>query len=145
MMELKTITYGGEEYQEMVNLRYKILREPLGLTFTKEDLKKDENDLLLAAFVPDSKKIIACCILSPISESSVQLRQMAVDDTFQQKGLGSQLLLFAERVAKAKDYKHIYLHARKVAVDFYKKHDYMIKGEEFTEVGIPHFEMIKQI
>lgn len=145
MMNLKIITYGTPEYQEMVDLRYKILREPLGLTFTEKELQKDQNSLLLVASFPASEKIVGCCILTPISESVVQLRQMAVDNFLQKQGVGSNVLLFARDVAVQNNYRYIYLHARKEAIDFYKKHGYTIEGNEFTEVGIPHFEMLKQI
>lgn len=142
---MKIITYGTPEYQEMVNLRHRILREPLGLTFTEKDLLKDQNGLLLVAGFPTSEKIVGCCILTPISESTLQLRQMAVDNFLQKQGVGSKLLLFAQDVAVQNNYRYIYLHARKEAIDFYKKHGYTIEGDEFVEVGIPHFEMLKQI
>lgn len=145
MMELKLITYQSPEYDEMVALRYSILRAPIGLIFTKEDLQKDENDLLLVASFPASNKVVGCCILTPLNEYTVQLRQMAIASFMQGKGLGSQLLLFAENIAKDRHYKYIYLHARKVAVDFYKKHNYTIESDLFTEVGIPHFDMLKQL
>jgi predicted GNAT family N-acyltransferase len=145
MTELKVITYDSPEYEKMVALRYKILREPLGLVFTEQDLEKDKDDILLTASFSGSDEMIGCCILSPLNEHTIQLRQMAVDDFCQRKGLGSELLLFAEQIATDRDYKYVYLHARKIAVDFYKKHGYTIEGDQFTEVGIPHFEMIKRI
>ncbi len=39
----------------------------------------------------------------------------------------------------------ITLHARKNAVPFYLALGYKIIGEEFEEVGLPHFEMEKNI
>ncbi len=144
-MLFKKIKYRSDEYEKMVQLRYRILREPLGLIFTREDLEKDRQDILLVGCYPKSEVLIGCCILSPIDEHTVQLRQMAIDDFCQGNGFGSQLLLFAEQVAREQHYKYMYLHARKVAVDFYKKHDYTIEGDQFIEVGIPHFEMLKHI
>lgn len=145
MTELKVIAYDSPEYERMVALRYKILREPLGLVFTKQDLEKDKNDILLAVSFSGSDDVIGCCILSVLNDITVQLRQMAVADFCQGKGLGSELLLFAEQVASDRNYKYVYLHARQVAVGFYKKHGYTIEEDQFTEVGIPHFGMIKRI
>jgi GNAT superfamily N-acetyltransferase len=144
-MDFKVIGYKTDEYRQMVSLRTKILRKPLGLTFSEEDLKRDKNDLLLAACFPDSKQMAGCCILTPLSEVAIQLRQMAVDDFYQGKGLGSGLLLFAEQVAAGRNIERLYLHARKAAVGFYKKHGYTIESDLFMEVGIPHFEMMKRI
>jgi predicted GNAT family N-acyltransferase len=39
----------------------------------------------------------------------------------------------------------IELHARANAVNFYAKYAYRIVGDEFEEVGIPHFKMIKRL
>lgn len=145
MNEAKEIKYGSAEYETMVALRYKILREPIGMTFTDSDLEKDGEDILLGLFYPKSDEIAACCILTHVSDAVVQLRQMAVDDFTQRKGLGSEMLLFAEQTALKNDYRYVYLHARKIAMGFYKKHGYKIEGDEFEEVGIPHFEMMKII
>ena len=37
-MALRMIDHGTREYQQMVNLRNEILRKPLGLYFTEEEL-----------------------------------------------------------------------------------------------------------
>lgn len=145
MLDFKIIEYKSAEYDKMVELRHRILREPLGLVFTDQDLQKDEKSLLLVATFPGSDQIVGCCILSPISEYTMQLRQMAVDNFYQGKGLGHELLQFAEKTASKYNYEYIYLHARQVAVNFYKKNGYTIEGDQFTEVGIPHFEMLKRI
>ena len=137
------IKYKSRDYEEMVALRHKILRQPLGLNFSEEDLLPDEKDILLGLSAPRPRRIAACCILSPVDDRTVKLRQMAVDDIIQKSGLGKNLLSFAELIAKKEDFKIIILHAREVAVDFYKKNGYEIKGEEFTEVGISHYKMTK--
>ncbi len=142
-MNFKIIKYRSAEYDQMVSLRSEILRKPLGLTFSGQDLEKDENDLLLTVYFPDSEQILGCCILTKLNEQTVQLRQMAVSGFYQNKGLGSELLAFAEQTAIQHNYKYIYLHARKTAVNFYKKQGYSIEGDQFMEVGIPHFEMLK--
>ena len=71
------------------------------------------------------------------------MRQVAVDDTKQGKGIGSALLQFSETFAQLKGYASIHCHARKTAVPFYLKHGYTIIGDEFTEVNIPHVYMEK--
>jgi len=139
------IKYRSPEYEEMLTLRTKILREPLGLVFSEEDLIKDENDFLLVIRSPENQCIVACCVLTPLIGRVVKLRQMAVDNTIQKSGLGTAMLAFAEYVATQEGFEKVTLHARKVAMGFYEKYDYKIVGEEFTEVGIPHYEMEKNI
>lgn len=144
-MNFKIIEYQTDEYQEMLALRTRILREPLGLAFTDEDIKMDKDDMLLGLILPEKRKMAACCILTRIDDKVVKMRQMAVDTDVQKSGLGTSMLSFSEYVAEREGFEKIVLHARKVAVDFYRKYDYKIIGDEFTEVGIPHFEMEKQI
>lgn len=139
------IEYGSPDYEEMLALRTKILRQPLGLIFTEEDLARDKDDILLGLFLPRIHKMVACCILTPVSDKIIKLRQMAVDSEEQNFGFGTSMLSFAEYIAGKKGFEVIELHARKVAVGFYQKYDYKVVGKEFTEVGIPHFEMKKQL
>ena len=49
-MALKIIDFGSPEYQQMVKLRDTVLRKPLGLTFTQEDLESEKDNILIAAF-----------------------------------------------------------------------------------------------
>lgn len=145
MIYPRIIDYKSTEYDEMVKLRHKILREPLGLSFSEEDLQKDEEDFLLALFMSHSHKVIACCILTPVNNETVKLRQMAVDNTMQKTGMGTAMLSFAEYVATREGFNHIILNAREVALGFYQKYDYEVKGDVFIEVGIPHYRMEKYL
>jgi len=140
---LKLITYQSNEYQQMIALRSKILRKPLGLSFKKEDLTIDENEILIGLFSTD--KLVGCVQLRPIDKKKVKLRQMAVDNNYQKQGLGKKLMSFAEKQALSLGYSIIELHARKTASDFYKKLQYKIVSDQFEEVGIPHVKMIKKL
>lgn len=145
MIYPRIIQYKSPEYDEMIALRHKILREPLGLSFSEQDLEKDEQDFLLALFMPTTDQIIACCILTPIDDKIIKLRQMAVDESVQKTGIGTAMLSFAEYVAVKERFEQIELNAREIAVGFYQKYDYEILGNKFTEVGIPHYKMKKQL
>lgn len=142
-MAIKIIDHGTPDYERMVALRYEILRKPLSLSFSPEDLEQEKNDILIGAF--DEDRILACCILTRYDEERCKLRQMAVHRSQQGKGVGGQLLNFAENVARDKGYRRMVMHARKTSVGFYEKLGYSAKGEEFQEVTIPHFLMEKTL
>jgi N-acetylglutamate synthase-like GNAT family acetyltransferase len=120
-----------------------VLRRPLGLTFTAEQLTAEHNDIHVGAYEND--QVVACCVLSHYQAGILQLRQMAVSDAMQSKGIGRKLLVFAEEVAREKGYQILMMHARKVAIGFYEKCGYTIDGDEFIEVTIPHYHMQKQL
>ena len=144
-MDFKVIIYGSGEYRQMVELRHRILRAPINITATPEELEEDQKHILIGAFSPEDGHIVGCCFLLHISESIVRLRQMAIDTPYQGKGLGAEIIEYAESIASDLNYKWMYLHARKTAVDFYLKQGYAIEGDYFEEVGIPHIEMRKNI
>src|SRR3954452_2383629 len=142
-MPLKIIDHGSREYKQMVDLRTQILRKPLGLSFTEEDLEKEKDNLLIAAYEDD--EMLGCCMLIQVTPDTVQLRQMAVKAGLQGKGIGRVLMQFAENIARDRGNKKIFMHARKSAAGFYEKLGYKVVGDEFTEVTIPHYNMEKEL
>ena len=142
-MALKIIDYGSAQYQQMIKLRDDILRKPLGLNFTKEELEKEKDYLLIGAYEDD--KLLACCMLVEENSKTVRLRQMAVLNDLQGKGIGKALMIFAENLARDRGYKKITMHARKIATGFYEKMGYVKVGHEFQEITIPHYLMEKKL
>lgn len=142
-MALKQIDYGSSEYKQMVKLRDAILRKPLGLSFSSEELAREKEDILLGAF--DEEEILACCLLTKMDNDTLKLRQMAVQNNLQGKGIGASLMSFAETLARDKGYKKLTMNARDSAIGFYEKFGYRIKGDEFIEVNVPHHIMEKKL
>lgn len=127
----------------MVALRYQMLRKPLGLSFTPEELAAEKDDILICCFEDD--KMEACCMLSQTDPKTVRLRQMAVTSTLQGKGIGRVMMSFAENIARDRGYRRLTMHARKSAVGFYEKNGYKVCSNEFEEVTIPHYVMEKEL
>jgi len=142
-MALKIIDHGSKEYHQMVNLRNEILRKPLGLHFTKEELEQEKHEILIGAFEDD--KMLGCCMLVKSSEKTCRLRQMAVINKLQGKGIGKALMTFAENLARDRGYKKIIMHARKSAIGFYERLGYNVIGDEFQEVTVSHYVMEKNL
>lgn len=142
-MALKIIDHGSQEYLQMVKLRDEILRKPLGLGFTPEELEKEKDNMLIAAF--EDERMLACCMLVEMKPDTVRLRQMAVRNDLQGKGIGRALMNFAENLARDRGYKIISMHARKNVVGFYERMDYRVIGSEFIEITIPHYLMEKKL
>ena len=137
------IDHGTKEYQQMVHLRSEILRRPLGLYFSNEELEKEKDDILMGAFEDD--RLLGCCLLTRMDAATVRLRQMAVPNGMQGKGIGRALMIFAENIARDLGYRRLCMHARSTATGFYQKLGYAIIGNEFTEVTIPHYIMEKSL
>jgi predicted GNAT family N-acyltransferase len=142
-MALKIIDHGTKEYHQMVKLREDILRKPLGLAFSLDELEAEKNNLLIGAF--EDGDILGCCMLVEENSEMAKLRQMAVLNVLQGKGIGRALMQFAENLARDHGYRRLTMHARKNAAGFYEKMGYRVKGAEFLEVSIPHYEMEKEL
>lgn len=142
-MGLKQIDHGTKEYKQMVALRHQILRQPLGLSFSNDELEKEKSDLLIAAF--DDDDMLGCCILTKVDNNTMRLRQMAVQNNLQGKGIGASIISFVENLARDKGCKSLMMHARNTAIGFYEKFGYKTTGNEFIEVGVPHHIMEKSL
>ncbi len=69
---------------------------------------------------------------------------MATLDEYQGKGLGKELILKVEEVLKEKNVDVLWCNARVVALGFYKKLGFKIKGSKFDILLIGyHYEMLK--
>ena len=70
-----------------------------------EELEKEKNDILIGAFEED--KMLGCCLLTRVDDNCVRLRQMAVPNSLQGKGIGASMMNFAEHVARDAGYKKL--------------------------------------
>ncbi|MGN6211551.1 GNAT family N-acetyltransferase [Parafilimonas sp.] len=142
-MAIKVIDHGSDDYKQMIALRQLLLRKPLGLNFSDDELAEEESDILIGCF--DEDKLEGCCLLTESAPNVLRLRQMAVLSGLQGKGVGRAILQFAENIARDRGYKKMVMHARKTAIGFYEKLGYIIMSEEFIEVSIPHYLMEKNL
>jgi N-acetylglutamate synthase-like GNAT family acetyltransferase len=82
---------------------------PWAYDFTPDELKKEKEDILIGAF--EEEDILACCLLTKTDPQTVRLRQMAVQNNLQGKGIGASMMNFAETVARDKGFKKLTMHA----------------------------------
>ena len=142
-MEFTEIQWQSELYRQEIELRLELLRSPLGLSFSDEQLSDEATDLHFGML--DEGQLIACAVIVPLSESLAKLRQMAVAEAYQHRGIGATLVRKIESVLTDRLFLAIELHARDHAVGFYEKLGYRKQGSQFIEVTLPHWKMSKSI
>lgn len=138
------VSNGSPEYALTVALRHEVLRIPLKLAFTVEQLASEKDSYHLAVF-DEAGHILGCLMLTPHGGGEVQMRQVAVKSEMQGTGLGRGLVDEAERKATELGFTRMMLHARDVAIGFYARLGYAREGDLFTEVGIVHQQMAKKL
>ena len=143
-MLIKQINYGSPEYLEALKLRTAILRTPLGKTLSREDTDGEETQQHFGCF--SDQDLLACAVIKAVTEGlCAKLRQMAVADSAQGKGVGKKLIAEIENNLRKKGFKELELSARKTAQGFYEKLGYQAGGDYYLEQGIEHIKMQKII
>ena len=138
MRKMIDIDFGSSRYNELVELRYKILLEPLGLKFLDSFRAKEANYLHIGCIEQLDDKLVGGLILAPIDNEKIRLMQVAVDTVYRGEGIGRELVQYAEKRAKEAGYTQIIMHAMLSVVGFYEKMGYHAEGDTFDEQGIPN-------
>ena len=149
----------------VIPLRHKVLRpgQPIEKCFFEGD--NDANSFHLAAFLNNeivgvasfradnskfsskpeivqllqnqNKELTKSLELSDSQPLPYRLRGMAVDPTYQSKGIGKEILTEGERIcAEEKKTNILWFNARKNAFNFYQKLGYVFNSEEFSIDGV---------
>lgn len=110
------------EWNAYYDLRYRILREPLGKPRGSERNEGDAKGIHLALF--ENGMLRAITRLDQAEPSVSQVRFVAVDDSARGKGYGRLIMEAAESKSKELGNHKMILHARDYALDFYHKIGY---------------------
>jgi ribosomal protein S18 acetylase RimI-like enzyme len=142
-MKIQEVPYGSELYEAAVKLRTEILRKPLGLKYSSEQLAEEAHDVHIVAV--EEGRVIGVILLRKETDNILKMRQFAVAKERQREGIGSEMVTYCEDYALEHGFTTIVLHARESAVRFYEQLAYEKVGDRFVEVTIPHFKMIKEL
>jgi ribosomal protein S18 acetylase RimI-like enzyme len=147
---LRWIDNSGPLYAAELDLRFRVLREPLGMGRHEvqgpwEDVCRHLVALEAGGAGERSGRVVACVLWREQSPGVARLFQMAVDPDWQGRGLGARMVRDLERDARERGCPRVVMHARETAIGFYESLGYEGRGERFTEVGIPHRIMERRI
>jgi len=142
-VQVSIAPHESADYRAAVELRRRILRRPLGLDLSEEQLAAECDEAHIVAKRGDT--VVGCLVMVPKPEGIVKMRQVAVEPDLQGQGIGEQMVRFSEEWSRNSRFDLIELNARETAVRFYLKLDYELDGEPFIEVSIPHRRMIKAL
>lgn len=121
-----------------------MLRSPLNLPRGSERDAIEKNSFHIAAY--HEKTIIGVGRLQIEPNHSARIRYMAVDDNYQNQGVGSSILIRLEGFAQTNNLRICWLYAREKAIKFYSKNGYAVKGESKSELSeLKHKRMEKSL
>ena len=96
MIKFIDVEFGSGRYQELLDLRYRILLQPLGLKFLDSFREQEAGFLHIGCIDSVSDKLIGGLIMVPVDNEEIRIMQVAVDDTRQGEGIGKKLIEYAE-------------------------------------------------
>jgi len=134
---------GSDLYAQALRLREAVLRKPLGLVVSREELFDDAMRQHFCAVSYGA--VVGTVSLRPLDETTLHLKQMAVAEARRQERIGARLLTYAETWAADAGFRLMMLHARIGAEGFYVRLGYAQEGGAFEENTIPHVRMIKRL
>ena len=140
LLKFRQIEFDSPQYWEAVKLRSKVLREPLNMRFTDEQLQAEQPHIHLVAYL--AGRLVSCLYL--IKENhTARLKQFVVDPELQGHGIGKRMMQLMESYCLQHKMSYIFMHAREYAVPFYEKMGYERYDEKFLEIGLPHWKLRK--
>lgn len=145
MIKFIDIEFGSGRYKELLDLRYKILLQPLGLKFLDSFREEEANFLHIGCVENSTGELIGGLILAPIDNEEIRVMQVAVDVVHQGEGVGRKLIEYAESVAKEIGYERLVMHAMLSVVGFYEKLGFKQDGDLFEEKGVRFIRMVKKL
>ncbi len=145
MRKMIDVDFGSSRYDELVELRYKVLLEPLGLKFLDMYREKEMNYLHIGCVESLDDTLVGGLMLVPVNDEEIRLMQVAVDSKYQREGIGREMVKYAEKRAKTVGYSRIVMHAMLSVVHFYEKLGYRQEGDIFEEKGITFARMVKNL
>ena len=145
MKKMIDIDFGSTRYDELVELRYKILLEPLGLKFLDMHRDKEAGYLHIGCIENLDDRLVGGLILAPVDNEEIRMMQVAVDTKYQHEGIGREMVKYAEKRAKESGFSKIVMHAMLSVVNFYERMGYKQEGDIFEEKGITFAKMVKKL
>jgi GNAT superfamily N-acetyltransferase len=139
----RELAFGSANYRDALRLREEVLRKPLGLPLSAEDVAGENESFHLGCF--DGERLVGTLILKPVDETTARMRQVAILPETQGKGAGSDLVRYAEDFARGKGFRMIKAHVREPVLHFYIRRGYRLISGPFIEVTIPHYAVAKEL
>jgi ribosomal protein S18 acetylase RimI-like enzyme len=143
LVELRWLDVSDVLREAELDLRWRVLRAPLGHRREATRFPFEEESLHLVAV--EGTQVVGCVLFHPEAPDAGRLFQMAVAPERQGQHIGQRLVRALEAEVGRRGVRTVTLHAREAAVGFYARLGYGVFGAAFSEVGVPHRHMRRQL
>jgi hypothetical protein len=139
LLEIKEVRTSSDEYIQSLKLREKVLREPIGLKISQEQIDNEQNQNHYH-FIARKKNELVSALTMKINPNSIQTCQIATEKKYRGNGIGKTLLEYGEKkILSLCEKKEFVVFSRLDSLMFYKKCNYEFKnGRVYLINGIEH-------
>jgi predicted GNAT family N-acyltransferase len=139
--EVRRVRDAGE-MKAALQLRYDVFCVEQGVPEHEELDGRDGESIHLVA-VSNGELLGVCRVL--MIGNTAQFSRLAVRTSVRRQGIATALLNAADSETLAAGGRRLVLHAQTYARPLYETAGYRVRGREFTEAGIEHIAMEKQL
>ena len=122
------------DFNKYYELRWRILRKPWGQPKGSEVNDRDDDAFHILA--EENDEVVGVSCIHEIEDGVGRIRFMAVEDDFQNLGIGKKMIQELENYASQQGWTSIRLWAREIAWDFYLKLGYKIIADGELLFGV---------
>lgn len=122
---------------ETISVRHQVLWPEKPMDFCQ--LPEDQNAI---HFGIETSRELVCVASLFINKSEARLRKFATLPSYQNQGLGSELLQHILSDVKKRNIEKFWLDARETAVPFYRRFGLNVEGEPFLKHHLTYVKMV---
>lgn len=139
---VKTVNY-QDEIVAIKQIRVKVFQEEQKVAAELEFDGLDDRATQLLAYIDD--KAVGTARIREIDCHTAKIERLAVLRSARKQGVGKHLMLAALEIIARQNKTIAIVHAQTYIVQLYKNLGFQTVGEEFSEAGIAHVKMSKQL
>ena len=141
-LNIKTVNY-QDEIVAIEQIRVKVFQEEQKVASELEFDGLDDLATQLLAYIDD--KAVGTARIREIDRHTAKIERLAVLPSVRKQGIGKQLMQTALEIIARQNKTVAIVHAQTYIVQLYKNLGFKTVGEEFSEAGIAHVKMSKQL
>ncbi|MEL6930788.1 MAG: GNAT family N-acetyltransferase [Cyanobacteria bacterium J06600_6] len=141
-LRIETLRY-QDQTAEIKEIRTQVFQYEQGISADLEFDGLDADAVHLLAYL--NKNAVATARIRAIANNCAKIERLAVLSKYRHQGIGTQLMQSALSAIAKQGKRSAVVHAQTYIASLYTSLGFELVGEEFSEAGINHVKMIKQL
>ena len=141
-LQIETVKY-RDKITSIKQIRTKVFQEEQGVSADLEFDGLDDEAVHFLAYL--NGKAVGTARIREIDANRAKIERLAVLPEARRKGVARQLMITAIAVISQQNKSLAIVHAQEYVAPLYQQLGFETVGERFSEAGIAHVKMIKQL